>query len=187
MLYTINENTIQISLGDITKQFEDVIVNAANGSLLGGSGVDGAIHKAAGPELQRACKSIRKNELNGEYLQTGEAVITKGYNLPAKYVIHTVGPIWDKNLKDIQERQLGNCYRNALNLATQHGLKSIVFPSISTGAYRYPIEQASSIALETVLEFLEKNDLGKVIFVLFSEMDYKIYERKIKSLVSNNN
>jgi len=185
MLYTINENTLQISTGDITKQFEDAIVNAANGSLLGGGGVDGAIHKAAGPELLEACKNIRKNELNGEYLQTGEVVMTKGYNLPAKYVIHTVGPIWDESLKEEQEKQLANCYRNALNFAKKKELKSIVFPSISTGAYGYPIELASSIALETVISFLENNTFGKVIFILFSEKDFEIYKRRIKSIVSN--
>jgi len=150
--------------GDITKISVDAIVNAANSSLLGGGGVDGAIHLAAGPELLNACKEIKEKEYpNG--LPTGEAVITPGFLLPSKYVIHTVGPIWrggDSN----EEELLSNCYKNSLELATKHNLKTIAFPAISTGAYGYPKELASKIAKETVEKYLEKEtSLEEIIFV----------------------
>ncbi|MEI3604417.1 O-acetyl-ADP-ribose deacetylase [Pseudogracilibacillus sp. SE30717A] len=182
MLMHINNNTLEISIGDITKQFKDVIVNAANGSLSGGGGVDGAIHRAAGPKLMKACQTIRNKDLNGEHLKTGEVVITKGYNLPAKFIIHTVGPIWDPNLKELQQKQLANCYWNALSLAKSLQLKSIAFPSISTGAYGFPIELASSIALKTITDFLNQNNFGKVIITLFSKEDLRVYTNKITSL-----
>src|SRR5690625_327393 len=166
MIFHINDNTLQISFGDITKQFKDAIVNAANGSLLGGGGVDGAIHRAAGPELLKECKEIRKKELKGDYLATGKAVISKGYKLPADYVIHTVGPIWNKDNEEKQCVQLANCYRNALTLAEKYNLSSIAFPSISTGAYGFPIEKASSTALKTISTFLKENTFGKVCIIL---------------------
>jgi O-acetyl-ADP-ribose deacetylase len=160
---------IKITKGDITKIKTEAIVNAANESLLGGGGVDGAIHKAAGPELLEEFK-----KLGG--CKTGEAKITKGYNLPAKYVIHTVGPIWQGDNNN-EEEKLASCYRNSLVLAREKGIESIAFPSISTGAYHFPIEKAAPIAIRTVKEFLERDtSIKEVVFVLFSDKDYKIYQ-----------
>ena len=166
---------IKIIKGDITKVKTDAIVNAANKTLLGGGGVDGAIHRAAGPKLLEECK-----QLGG--CQTGEAKITKGYNLPAKYVIHTVGPIWHGGNYG-EEEKLANCYRNSLKLAAENKIKSIAFPSISTGAYGFPIEKAAPIALEEVKKFLKKNnEVKEVVFVLFSDKDFQIYQRVYKNL-----
>lgn len=163
------ENRIKIVKGDITKIEVEAIVNAANKALLGGGGVDGAIHRAAGTELLEKCK-----ELGG--CETGEAKITKGYNLPAKYVIHTVGPVWQGG-DGGEEEELVNCYRSSLKLAVEKNIKSIAFPSISTGAYGFPIEKAAPIALREVKKFLEKNDtIKEVIFVLFSVKDFQIYQ-----------
>lgn len=164
---------IELVKGDITKLKVDAIVNAANETLLGGGGVDGAIHRAAGPELLEECR-----KLGG--CKTGQAKITKGYKLPSKYVIHTVGPVWHGG-KSKEEELLGNCYRNSLELAKIHRLKTIAFPSISTGAYRFPIEEACPIALKTVKDFMKGNPdiLEKVIFVLFSERDLEVYENFI--------
>jgi len=166
---------IEIIKGDITKLKVDAIVNAANNSLLGGGGVDGAIHRAAGPELLEECK-----KLGG--CPTGEAKITKGYNLPAKFVIHTVGPIWHGGNYNEGEL-LANCYKNSLNLAVENGIKTIAFPSISTGAYRFPVERASKIAFNTVIEFLHKhNEIEKVIFCCFDDKTYSIYLQLINSI-----
>lgn len=156
--------------GDITKMEVDAIVNAANRTLLGGGGVDGAIHRGAGQELYEECKTL------GGCLE-GEAKITKGYNLPAKYVIHTVGPIYgQENGKEAE--LLASCYTSSLMLAVENNIKMIAFPNISTGAFGYPIEEASKIALETVKEFLaeEEHQIEKVYFVSFSDLDLKMYE-----------
>lgn len=164
---------ILIIKGDVTKLEVDAIVNAANKTLLGGGGVDGAIHRAAGKELLEECKT-----LNG--CDTGDAKITKGYKLPAKYVIHTVGPVWNGG-KYNEPDKLKNCYLNSLNLAKEYNLKTIAFPSISTGIYGYPIETASKIAIETVISFLNKNRIPeKVTFVCFSENDLKVYQENLK-------
>jgi O-acetyl-ADP-ribose deacetylase (regulator of RNase III) len=153
---------IEIVAGDITRLELDAIVNAANPSLLGGGGVDGAIHRAAGPELRDECRT-----LGG--CSTGEAKITKGYGLPADWVIHTVGPVWHGG-KDREDRLLAGCYRNSLELARQHQIRSIAFPSISTGAYRFPFELAAEIAIETVAAFLETDEgIRKVVFCCFGE------------------
>ena len=160
---------IEIEKGDITKFKVDAIVNAANTSLLGGGGVDGAIHRAAGPKLLEECRT-----LNG--CPTGEAKITRGYNLPAKYVIHTVGPVWSGGNHN-EETLLANCYRNSLHLAVENKIKSIAFPAISTGVYHFPIEQATKIAVKETKEFLEKNKfIQKVIFVCFDEDTYRVYK-----------
>lgn len=165
---------IKIIKGDITKVKADAIVNAANKTLLGGGGVDGAIHRAAGPKLLEECKKLGGCE-------TGEAKITKGYNLPAKYVIHTVGPVWRGGRED-EEEKLASCYRNSLKLAVENNIKSIAFPSISTGAYGFPIEKAAPIALNEVKKFLEEKDVIKeMIFVLFSEKDFQIYQNLARS------
>jgi O-acetyl-ADP-ribose deacetylase len=159
---------IEVVQGDITKIEVDAIVNAANSSLLGGGGVDGAIHRAAGPQLLEECRT-----LGG--CPTGEARITKGYDLPAKWVIHTVGPVW-RNGHSGEGQKLAACYANCLGLATGSGIRSIAFPSISTGAYGYPIELASRIALHEVRRFLQDDQgIEKVLFVCFGPRDYASY------------
>ena len=164
---------IEIQKGDITKFKVDAIVNAANTSLLGGGGVDGAIHRGAGTELLEACR-----KLNG--CPTGEAKITPGFKLPAKYVIHTVGPVWNGGNRN-EDELLANCYRNSLARAYENNIKTIAFPSISTGAYRFPLERATRIAVKEVKDFLEKHPaIEKVIFVCFDDRAYEIYERVIK-------
>ena len=161
---------IEIVEGDITKQKVDAIVNAANTSLLGGGGVDGAIHRAAGPELLEECRT-----LGG--CPTGEAKITKGYKLPAKWVIHTVGPVWSGGGKN-EDALLASCYRNSLKLALEHDIKTIAYPSISTGAYGFPMERATRIAINEVLDFLEREPaIDKVAFVCFGERAYNIYSK----------
>ena len=154
--------------GDITRQNTDAIVNAANNALQGGGGVDGAIHRAAGPELLAECRGV------GE-CPTGEARITKGYKLPAQFVIHTVGPVWNEGKKN-EDQLLQSCYKNVLKVAEIYDIRSLSFPSISTGAYGFPIERAAKIAVETVTHFMEKSEkIDKVIFVCFSKTDYEIY------------
>ena len=153
---------IELTRGDITKLDIDAIVNAANATLLGGGGVDGAIHRAAGPELLEECRS-----LGG--CRPGEAKITNGYLLPARFVIHTVGPVWSGGDREEAET-LANCYRNSLGAAVANGVKTIAFPAISCGAYRYPIEEAARIAVETTAAYLEKDTtISKVIFVVATE------------------
>ena len=165
---------ISIELGNITKQKTDAIVNAANKSLLGGGGVDGAIHRAAGIRLLEECKTLGGCE-------TGEAKITKGYGLTAKYVIHTVGPVWNGGRYG-EEVKLADCYRNSLKLAVKNKIKTIAFPSISTGAYRFPVEIAVGIAVNEVKEFLKKDkSIEKVIFVCFDEFTYALYIEKLKN------
>ena len=160
---------IEIVQGDITKLKVDAIVNAANETLLGGGGVDGAIHRAAGPELLEECRI-----LNG--CATGEAKITKGYKLPAKWVIHTVGPVWHGG-KHNEDELLARCYRNSLALAAKHSIRTIAFPCISTGAYRFPSERAARIALTEIKKFLEGNKtIEKVFAVCFGKTDHQLYQ-----------
>ncbi len=165
---------IELQEGDITKLQVDAIVNAANNSLLGGGGVDGAIHKAAGSELLEECKTLKG-------CATGDAKITKGYNLPAKFVIHTVGPVWHGGNYD-EEKQLASAYRRSLEVAVENGVKTIAFPNISTGVYAFPKKKAAKIAIKTILEFLSQHQqIEKVIFIAFSRRNYKIYEKELSS------
>jgi O-acetyl-ADP-ribose deacetylase (regulator of RNase III) len=169
------DSRIRIIQGDITTQKVDAIVNAANTSLMGGGGVDGAIHRAAGPELLEECRT------HGG-CQTGDAQITKGYLLPAKYVFHTVGPIWHGGDRGEPEL-LRSCYRSCFRLALAHDLHTIAFPSISTGAYRYPVEKACRIALSQAADFLAGNKtIERVIFVCFDAATYQAYLAGSKSL-----
>ena len=164
--------SIEIRQGNITKLEVDAIVNAANRSLLGGGGVDGAIHRAAGPELLTECRSIGG-------CPTGEARITRGYNLPAGYVIHTVGPVYSGKPQD--SRLLTQCYLNSLKLASDHNLAFVAFPAISCGVYGYPINEACKIAIDTTCNFLASNtSLKKVIFILFSSENYNTYTDYLK-------
>jgi O-acetyl-ADP-ribose deacetylase (regulator of RNase III) len=172
--FKVGKATVRLIRGDITEMETDAIVNAANSSLMGGGGVDGAIHRKGGPKILEECKKIRATEWP-EGLPTGKAVITSAGNLKAKYVIHTVGPIW-RGGNCGEPELLGQAYQNSLRIAVSNGLKTVAFPSISTGAYGYPIGDASRIALKTAKDFLEKEDrLDEVIFVLFSEHDLKVY------------
>ncbi len=159
---------IEVKQGDITKLKVDAIVNAANKSLLGGGGVDGAIHRAAGPDLLAECKTVGG-------CPTGEARITGGYNLFAKYVIHTVGPVYSGKSQD--RRLLAQCYLNSLKLGNDYNIKSVAFPAISCGVYGYPIKEACQVAVDTTCGFLEKNrSIEKVIFILFSAENINVYE-----------
>ncbi|MDY0083226.1 MAG: O-acetyl-ADP-ribose deacetylase [Ignavibacteriaceae bacterium] len=165
-------NKIEIHKGDITRLKVDAIVNAANASLLGGGGVDGAIHRAAGPELLEFNK-----KLGG--CRTGEAKMSPGFNLPAKYIIHTVGPIWNGG-KNNEDQLLENCYKNSLKLAAENKIKTIAFPAISTGIYGFPLERATKIAVKTVKQSLkEESSIEKVIFVCFSDRDYDVYQKML--------
>ena len=165
--------SIEIRRGDITQIELDAIVNAANRSLLGGGGVDGAIHRAAGPELLTECRSIGG-------CPTGEARITSGYNLPARYVIHTVGPVYSSTPQD--SRLLTQCYLNSLKLASDHNLTSVAFPAICCGLYGYPINEACKIAIDSTCNFLTSDtSLKKIIFILFSSENYNTYTDYLKS------
>ena len=167
---------IELIKGDITKLKVDAIVNAANSSLMGGGGVDGAIHRAGGPAILEECKKIVARQGG---CKTGEAVITTGGNLPARYVIHTVGPVWNGGKKN-EAILLANCYRNGLQLAVEHKMSSIAFPNISTGIYDYPKKEAAEIAIRTVTDFLNQKDvIDKVYFVCFDEENYQLYQALI--------
>ncbi|MEW5768206.1 MAG: O-acetyl-ADP-ribose deacetylase [bacterium] len=177
----INQSRLLLVQGDITKESTDAIVNAANSSLMGGGGVDGAIHRAGGPAILEECKRIRAERGR---LPTGQAVITTAGNMAAKYVIHTVGPVWgggDKNEPEL----LASCYRESLKLAAASGCRSVAFPSVSTGVYGYPVNLAAPVALQTVIDFLKENpSLEEVRFVLFDADTFKAYQKAMEYLLN---
>ncbi len=175
MRVRIDGSTLELVQGDITQQETEAIVNAANPSLLGGGGVDGAIHRAAGPELLEECRKLGGCE-------TGDAKITKGYRLKAKYVIHAVGPIYRKE-GNRAPGLLASAYRRSLEVALENGIRSVAFPSISTGAYGYPLEEAAPMALKTVIEFLKAHpEIELVRFVLYDPRTYAAYEKALRGL-----
>ena len=181
MEFTINKTRLSLLQGDLTKQSTDAIVNAANSSLMGGGGVDGAIHRAGGPAILEDCKKIVSRQGR---LPAGKAVITTGGKLSIKHVIHTVGPIW-RGGRQGEPETLASAYRESLKLAVNEGLKSVSFPSISTGAYGYPIEQATEVALRTVVDFLRQDEsLDLVAFVLFDARAYQAYALTLEKLMS---
>ena len=176
----INMTRLSLLQGDITRQSTDAIVNAANSSLMGGGGVDGAIHRAGGPAILEDCKQIVSRQGR---LPTGEAVITTGGNLKARHVIHTVGPVWHGGQSGEPEL-LASAYRQSLRVAVANGLKSVSFPSLSTGAYGYPVELAAAIALETVIDFFyQQESLEEVVFVLFDSATYETYAQALEALL----
>jgi O-acetyl-ADP-ribose deacetylase (regulator of RNase III) len=180
MELVINKTRLALVQGDITIQATDAIVNAANSGLMGGGGVDGAIHRAGGPAIMEECRKIR--EKIGR-LPAGKAVITTGGRLKAKYVIHTVGPVWHGGTSGEAEL-LADAYRESLKLATDKDLKSISFPAISTGAYGYPLELSARVALQTVIDFLSQNkSLEEVVFVLYDSATYQIYAETLRKLM----
>jgi O-acetyl-ADP-ribose deacetylase (regulator of RNase III) len=177
----IGKTKLALVQGDVTKQITEAIVNAANSSLMGGGGVDGAIHRAGGPAILEECKQIVSKIGR---LDTGKAVMTTGGNLQAKYVIHTVGPVW-RGGGHGEAELLASAYRESLKLATERKLKSLSFPSISTGAYGYPMAEAAEVALSTVVDFLrdKSTSLAEVFFVLYDAESYRIYSLKLAKLV----
>jgi len=181
MQVIVNRSKLTLIQGDITRQATDAIVNAANSSLMGGGGVDGAIHRAGGPAILEECKEIVARQGR---LPTGKAVITTGGDLKAKHVIHTVGPIWhggDRGEADL----LASAYKESLTLAVTSGLNTVSFPSISTGAYGYPVDSAAEVALQTVVKFLEKKTpLQEVVFVLFDNRTCEVYIEELERLLS---
>ncbi len=182
MQVQINKSVLQIIQGDITTQNSDAIVNAANGSLLGGGGVDGAIHRAGGPAILAECKQIVAEQGR---LPTGGAVITTAGNMPSKYVIHTVGPVY-KDGNSNEAKQLTAAYQNCLILGSEKNLQSLSFPSISTGVYAYPVDEAAKIALNTVIEFSRQNDRIKSLrFVLFDDRTFSAYQNTLNRLLNS--
>ncbi|NPA12628.1 MAG: O-acetyl-ADP-ribose deacetylase [Aquificae bacterium] len=180
----VNSGKIVLKIGDITQEDTEAIVNAANSTLMGGGGVDGAIHRAGGEAILQECKRIRQT-LYPDGLPTGEAVITTGGKLKARYVIHTVGPICGGSLTPEKERLLYNAYYNSLKLAKEKGIKTVSFPSISTGAYRCPVEQSAKVAIKAVKDFLQReNFIKEVRFVLFTPEVYNHYQKALKEALN---
>lgn len=176
MKVKIKNSILELICGDITRQETEAIVNAANETLLGGGGVDGAIHRAGGPKILEECK------MHGG-CKTGDAKITTGGNLKARYVIHTVGPIW-RGGGESEDKLLAGCYKRLLEVAEENNIKSTSFPSISTGAYRFPVESASKIALQTVINYLKGNTkIERVVLVLFDAKTLEIYEKSLNSIL----
>jgi O-acetyl-ADP-ribose deacetylase len=175
MKIAVNKSELELVRGDITVQATEAVVNAANSRLAGGGGVDGAIHRAGGPLIVEACRKIGS-------CSTGKAVITPGGMLKARYVIHAVGPVW-RGGEHGEEKLLASAYRESLSLVSEHGLKTVAFPSISTGAYGYPVENASRIALSTTIDCLKDHpEIELVRFVLFSDADLRVYQSALREL-----
>jgi len=174
----IGKATLRLVQGDITVQEVDAIVNAANSSLMGGGGVDGAIHRAGGPAVLEECKAIVSRQGR---LPAGQAVITTAGRMPAGHVVHTVGPIWGGGASG-EDETLANAYRNSLSLAAKEGCRTVAFPSISTGVYGFPIERAARIALGTLIEEMPKHDLDEVRMVLFGAHDLEVYSKALEKL-----
>ena len=173
----MQDSRISVIMGDITKMEVDAIVNAANSSLMGGGGVDGAIHQAGGPAILDECRQIVARQGR---CATGEAVVTTGGNLPSRYVIHTVGPVWNSGHHN-EEQLLANAYRNSLKLAVENGVNTIAFPNISTGVYSFPKDKAAQIAVETVNRFLASDSqIQKVYFVCFDQQNYTLYQKLLQ-------
>ncbi|SNZ09415.1 O-acetyl-ADP-ribose deacetylase (regulator of RNase III), contains Macro domain [Persephonella hydrogeniphila] len=184
MKYKIDNAEIILKIGDITEEDTEAIVNAANSTLMGGGGVDGAIHRKGGPSILEECKRIREKEYP-EGLPTGEAVITTGGNLKAKYVIHTVGPVCHGKFTQREKQLLYNAYYNSLKIAKENKIKTVAFPSISTGAYRCPVEEAAKTALKAAIDFIKtENYLQQVRFVLFTEDIYEKYSEALKEIIN---
>jgi len=172
---------LEVLRKDITTIVVDVIVNAANSSLMGGGGVDGAIHRAGGPEILDECRKIFARQGS---CKTGQAVITTAGNLPAKYVIHTVGPVWNGGTNN-EEKKLSDCYRNSLQLAADNYCKTIAFPNISTGIYLFPKDKAAEIAVKTIVTFItENNSIEKIFFVCFDEENFLLTNKEVKKIIS---
>lgn len=182
MYFRIKDTSLRIIRGDITHQETEAIVNAANSSLMGGGGVDGAIHRAGGPKIMEECKKIRKEDWP-DGLPPGEAVITSGGNLRARFVIYTVGPIWTGGERESETLQ--SCYLKSLMLAENRGIRSISFPSIGTGAYGYPVNLASKIAIQSVKDYIleEPTYISEIRFVLFSSHDLEIYLKEAAEII----
>lgn len=176
--FMVGQTLVTLLQGDITAQDTQAIVNAANSRLAGGGGVDGAIHRAGGPEIMAQCDEIRARQGG---CPTGQAVLTTGGRLKAAYVIHTVGPIWRGGAHD-EDRLLASAYQSSLRLAVQHGITTLAFPSISTGAYGFPLERAAAVAVRAVEEFLLEHPLKEVRWVLFSQRDYLVYRQAWEEL-----
>jgi O-acetyl-ADP-ribose deacetylase (regulator of RNase III) len=177
MKISVSQNRIVVVEGDISRQQVDAIVNAANTTLLGGGGVDGAIHRAAGPELLAECRTL-------DGCATGQAKITKGYRLPAKWVIHTVGPVWRDGSRG-EDELLASCYRNCFALVAQHGIRTVAFPSISTGAYGFPMERAARIAVAETMRFLKSNQTAeRVLLVCFGRDALEIHATTLRAWIA---
>jgi len=179
MEYSYKSTRLRIYRGDITESDVDAVVNAANSTLLGGGGVDGAIHRAAGPRLHQECLMIRAS---GGPCRTGKAVITSGGNMKARFIIHTVGPVWFDHTAEEADRLLADCYRNSLALAVQNSIRTIAFPAISTGVYGFPKDRAARIAVQTVREWIDGNPdaIREIAFVCFDEDTEKLYIRQME-------
>lgn len=184
MTYDLNGVTLSLVQGDITDAAVDAVVNAANTSLMGGGGVDGAIHRRGGPTILDACKTVRRDQYP-DGLPTGRAVVTTAGDLPARHVIHTVGPVWHGGHRG-EPDLLADAYRHSLDQARQHHLRTVAFPSISTGAYRFPIDRAAAIALHTVADVIRMHPdaFDEIRFVLFSSSDFGVYRRALETLSS---
>ncbi len=180
--FQVGKTVVRLVKGDITEMATDAIVNAANHSLMGGGGVDGAIHLRGGPKILEECRKIRATKYP-DGLPTGQAIITSAGNLKAKHVVHTVGPVWSGGNRQ-ESKLLAEAYVNSLRLVIVNRLRSVAFPSISTGAYGYPVKEASQVALRTIKEFLEREDnLAEVVFVLFSDADLQVYRETAKKIL----